>query len=310
MKCVAWYGGADIRIEEFAVPELEEDEVLVKIAYTGICGSDIHVLNGGLSNKNAAFPLILGHEFSGTVAAFGSKVEDLREGDKVCGNPIGPCGECYFCRNGMENFCTNPYAIIQGPGGVRQRRWGAYAEYIVLKSKQVYKLPANTTLKHGALTEPVSIAVHCMDKAAIKVGETVVVIGGGPIGLLIMQMARLAGAGQVILSEPYEKRRNVAKSTGADIVVDPTREDLKEVVFANTNGLGAEVCIEATGVPALIERSFDLLRFAGRMIQVGWPPVGQTISIEPFKFYRYEFELKGVQLPPTRLPVRWRCCTG
>ena len=298
MKCIAWYGGEDIRIEDVQIPELKEDEVLIKIAYTGICGSDIHVLNGGLSNKEIRFPLILGHEFSGIVSAFGSEVEGLKEGDKVCGNPIGSCGECYFCRNGMENFCTNPYAIIQGPGGCRQRHRGAYAEYIVLKAKQVYKLPENISLKHAALIEPISIAVHCMDKAAIRVGETVVIIGGGSVGQLIMQMARLAGAGCVILSEPNDKRRSVAKSAGADIVVDPCSEDLKEAVLMNTNGLGTEVCIEATGVPALIEQSIGLLKFAGRTIQVGWPPAEKNIQINPFMFYRYELEIKGVQLAP------------
>ena len=299
MKCITWHGERDLRYGNRIIPDLNEDEVLVKIAYTGICGSDIHLIhNGKLNGKKVENPIVLGHEYSGIVEEVGCAVETVVPGDKVIGNPIAPCGECHYCRNGMENMCTNPFAIITPPGGVRDRQPGAFSQYIRMKGKQLYKIPDDISLKHAALIEPVTIAIHSVDKAQMKSGETVVIVGGGPIGLLILQVARLCGAGKVILSEPQEVRRKLALKLGADIVVNPYKDNLTDVVIKETENRGTEICFEATGVPNLIKDCFSLLAHEGRLIQVGFPEVTETVPIFPFQFYRYEIEYKGVQLAP------------
>lgn len=195
MKSAVWVGKGEVKIEERPIPQPEDDEVLVDVSHTGICASDIHIIAGGLPATAVSPPRIIGHEFSGVVVAFGSKVKGFKEGDKVVAHTSGPCGECYFCQEGEENFCTNLFSVIRGPGQ------GSFAKYTVVKAKQTYHIPEGISLKDAALVEPAAIAVHCVVRAEIKPGQTVMVIGGGPIGLLTMQIARLAGSSKLILSE-------------------------------------------------------------------------------------------------------------
>jgi 2-desacetyl-2-hydroxyethyl bacteriochlorophyllide A dehydrogenase len=292
MKCAVWLDKGEIGMEERPIPEVGEDEVLIEVAYSGLCASDLHIIEGDLPPSVLSPPRILGHEFSGTVAATGSQVKDFKEKDRVVAHPNGPCGECFFCRGGEENLCTNVFSVIRGPGQ------GSFADYIVVKAKQVYHLPETISLKDGALVEPTAVAVHCVDRAAIRPGETVVVMGGGTIGLLTMQIARLAGASLMILSEPVAFKRDVARETGADLVCDPTVEDLEAVVREATNGLGVDVCIEAAGAPSAIEQGFGLIRDRGRLVIVSWPPAESSININPFYIYRRELEIRGSFFSP------------
>ena len=192
----------------------------------------------------------------------------------------------------MEHFCEHPSSIIRGP------LQGCFAEYVLIKSKQVYKIPETMSLKKAALLEPTSIAVHAIDKAEVRTGEVVVIIGGGPIGLLIANMARIAGAATIIISEPSSVRRDYANKFGFNVVVDPTKEDLLQTVLKYSNGKGADVCIEAVGIPSLIEICPSLVRYGGRVLLVGWPPRESSVKINPFLIYRYEIQIRGSQLAP------------
>lgn len=293
MKCAVWNGKEPkLDIEMWPIPVPKDDEILVKVAYAGICGSDIHIINNGLPRSAITPPKIIGHEFSGVVEQIGEKVTDIKEGERVSANPIGACGECFYCRNKMENYCEKPSSIIRGP------YQGSIAEYVLVRSKQIYKLPEEMSLKKAVLLEPMSIAVHAIEKAELSLGDVVVVIGAGPIGLLIGLMAMRGGASKVIFSEADEGRREFAKTFGFNLVVDPSKGDLKQIVFDNSNGKGADLCIEAVGSPALIEMCPTLVRHAGRVLLVGWPPMNSSIKLNPFLVYKYEIQIRGSQLAP------------
>jgi 2-desacetyl-2-hydroxyethyl bacteriochlorophyllide A dehydrogenase len=226
------------------------------------------------------------------VEAFGAKVKGYQAGDPVVAHPVGPCGECFFCREGEENLCSSPFSVIRDP------QQGSFAEYVLVKAKQVYRLPEGIPLKEAALVEPVAIAIHAVDQAGIRPGQAVLVIGGGTIGHLVMQVARASGAGLMILSEPVAFKRAAALNAGADRAVDPTKEDLVQVVKDLTGGRGVDVCIEAVGSPKAIEQGFGLIRDRGRMVIVGWPPATSTITISPFQIYRRELDIRGSFFSP------------
>lgn len=292
MRAAVWHGEPELKVQAWKKPEIQPDQVLVRVAYAGICASDVHILNNGLPREAVKPPRVIGHECAGVVEAVGGRVRSVKAGDHVTGNPVGSCGACYYCRNQMEHFCERPFSIIRGPGE------GTYAEYIVFQEKQIYKLPETIPLKHGALTEPLSVAVHAVEQAGIALGSTCVIIGAGVIGLMIAAIARKRGCARIIMSDPNELRRRQALELGADCAVDPAREDLRTRVLEWTEGRGADVCIEAVGSPRLIEQCPALVRCGGTVLLVGWPPREASVSINPFLIYRYEVQIKGSQLSP------------
>ena len=170
---------------------------------------------------------------------------------------------------------------------------GAFSEYVVVKSKQVYHLPAELTLKKAALVEPASIAFHSIDLANIKIGDTVVVLGGGAIGLLNLQIAKYSGANLVILSEPDEFRRKIGEKVGADMVIDPLNSDIKDIVLQETNGRGADICVEAAGIRQTIELSTELVKNGGTVLQVGWIKEGSKVNVDMYAVYRKEIKIQG-----------------
>jgi 2-desacetyl-2-hydroxyethyl bacteriochlorophyllide A dehydrogenase len=285
MKSFVWYGEDDLKIEKKDIPSINDDEILIKVEYAGICASDLHIISGWLPAFQP--PKILGHEFSGIVYKTGEKVRNFKEGERVVAHPWGACGECYYCRNGQENFCENPYNILVSPNG------GAFQEYVVVKSKQVYHLPTELTLKKAALVEPTSIAVHSIGLANVKIGDTVVVLGGGAIGLLSLQIAKYSGASLVILSEPDEFRRKIGKKVGADIVIDPLNSDIKDIVLQETNGRGADICVEAAGIRQTIELSTELVKNCGTVLQVGWIKEGSEVNVNMHAVYHKQIKIQG-----------------
>lgn len=290
MRAVVWNGPNDWKVTKATVPEIDADEVLVKVAYTGICASDVHIMTGRPSVIIP--PRILGHEFSGVVEDMGPLVKGIKRGDRIAPHPEAGCGACYYCKEGMDSFCTDKFSTIRGP------KVGTFCEYTVVKAKQVYHLPDNISLQDGAMVEPAAIAVHCVcDIAKVMPPEKVLVIGAGTIGLLNMMVARLSGANLMIVSDPIGWKRDLAKKLGADIVVDPIKENLGQICRDATGGLGMDVVIEAVGAPKAIQEAFDFLGYRGRLVIDGWPP-DSTISINPVHFFRKEVEIKGSFFSP------------
>ncbi len=229
-----------VGVVDFPVKELEDDEVLIKVAYCGICGSDPHIVGGCFGGE---VPFGIGHEMSGVIVKMGKDVKSkgLKIGDRVGGNFLGYCGKCYYCSIGEQEYCED---VKNEP---------CMAEYVVWREGQVCKLPDSVSLREGSLMEPLSIAVRAMDKAGIKVGSRVLVSGGGPIGQLICQLAAKRGAAELTLSEPVANRQEMAKKIGVEHIINPMTEDLYERAMEITNGIGYDVVIECSAVRSAAE---------------------------------------------------------
>lgn len=290
MKSAVFYGKHDLRVEESAMPQVGAEDVLIKVKACGICGTDVHIYEGDKGAAEVTPPTILGHEFSGVVAEVGANVSNVKVGDRVCIDPNCYCGKCDFCRNGIAHYCTD----MIGYGTTVN---GGFAEYCSVNQRQVYKLGDNTTFEQGAMTEPVACCLHGMDMCNITPGSSVVVIGGGMIGLLMLQLARLAGAARTALLEPVESKREVAKKLGADICIDPIHEDVK-AVLAQAGMTWVNTVIECVGRTQTIEQAIDIVGNKGTVMMFGLTKPDDTISLKPFEVFQKEIELKASFINP------------
>jgi (R,R)-butanediol dehydrogenase / meso-butanediol dehydrogenase / diacetyl reductase len=306
MKAATIKAPGVLEVRDIPEPVCEPDEIKVKIAYAGICGSDPKILAGTVG---AAFPpgaiggplavtpmregvKILGHEASGEIVEIGTNVKgNFKIGQHVAMNFRKTCGGCYYCQNKMEHFCERVTPFV-----------GVMAEYGSFKESLVYKLPENLSLDEGALLEPLSIAVHTVDIAKVKVGDSVIITGGGPIGLLTLQVAMKAGAAKVLVSEPIAEKREMAKRFGADITVDPLNEDLLAISNKFTGGRGFNVCIEATGIPALARQLILLSERCGNIVWAGVYPGNIDLGVPIFYMYSKELSIHSVKLAPYSFP--------
>lgn len=267
--------------EDRPKPQIKkDDEVLIKVLGVGICGTDLHVLMD--PPLHPAKPnIILGHEYCGEIVEVGSAVDWLNPGDKVVVDPHPPCGSCRNCRSDRPNLCTTLYSQQGTPyaeHGVTRGLFadGALTSYTCVPANSVYKIAKDTPYQLAALAEPLSCVGYAIEKLNIQAGDSVCILGAGPMGLLFASMARANGATKVIVSEPHEYRRNKALKCGATRVVNPKTENLKEICLAETEGLGVTHCIEAVG--QLLPTAIDVIRPGGKVLMFGhdetaMPPV-------------------------------------
>lgn len=290
MKSAVFYGKHDPRVEEYEMPKVGPKDVLIQVKACGVCGTDVHIYEGDKGAAEVTPPTILGHEFSGVIAEVGSEVTNYKAGDRVCIDPNCYCGACEPCRNGVVHYCEH----MIGYGTTVN---GGFAEYCAVNERQVYKLGDNTSFEQGAMTEPVACCLHGMDMCEIRPGHQVVVIGGGMIGLLMLQLSRLAGAAKVALLEPVESKREVGKKLGADICIDPIHEDVKArlkeegMTWVNT-------VIECVGRPSTIEQAIDIAGNKAVVMMFGLTKPDETISVKPFEIFRKELVLKASYINP------------
>jgi len=262
-------------------------EVLVKIQACGVCGTDVHIVEG---SSRSTPPVVLGHEFVGVAENVGSDVQHIARGQRVAVDPNIACGICYYCRRGLVHLCAQLKALgVDLDGGM--------AEFCIAPMQQVYVLPERMKWSESVFIEPVSCAIHGIDRANISVGDTVVILGGGTIGLLMLQLAQNAGAAQTILVEPLEYKRRIATELGADIVIDPKESDLKSSVMEMTK-VGADVVIDCAGTPQTAQLSLELARRGGTVEYFGVCPVGEKINIEPNQIYFKELTIVGSYVNP------------
>ncbi|NLZ54934.1 MAG: alcohol dehydrogenase catalytic domain-containing protein [Thermoanaerobacteraceae bacterium] len=257
--------------EDRPVPQIKNpDDVLIKILGVGICGTDLHILMDPPLHP-AEPDIIFGHEFCGQVEEVGSAVKDLKPGDKVIVDPHPPCGYCNNCRSDRPEMCENLFLHGEGIEGQAATRGifqdGGLTSYACVPARSVFKVDPNTPFQRMALAEPLSCVGYAIEKLNIQAGDTVCVLGAGPIGLLFCALAKANGATKVIVSEPHEYRRNKALKVGATRVVEPTKEDLKEICLEETNGLGVDHCIEAVG--QLLMTAIDMVRTGGKVLMFG-----------------------------------------
>lgn len=262
MKAAIWHAQRDMKMEDIPDPQIGPEEVKVKIMYAGICHTDVYeYLYGPVTVFNP--PLALGHEFSGVVEEVGSKVKGLKKGDRVTGLPYYPCWECYYCKQGAWNMCANPKAH-----GMHIN--GAYAEYAVFDYRTLYKIADSVTLEEACTIEPMSVATRALNRSGLKKGESVFIVGAGPIGLVLTIGAKQKGAGKIIVSEPLENRRNKALEVGATHVIDPGKDIPAFKVRELTDTLGADVSFDAVGNQATLDTANACTRKLGRVGIVGF----------------------------------------
>ena len=289
MKAAVYHGPQDLRVEEVPVRELKDNEVMIQVKYCGVCGTDIHIFNGDGGSFEVNPPLIPGHEFSGVVAKVGSAVTTVKEGDRVSGDPNDMCGECYFCKNAMQHFCTNNV-------GVGTTVDGGFAEYVIMREKQVYKFSDSLSFKEAAMAEPISCCLHGIDLCNIKPGCTVLVMGGGPIGMIMMQLAKNAGAARVIMSEPLEEKREQALKLGATKVINPIEEDVQAVLDAYCENV--DVVIECVGN---IHTQADAVKFAGKgatVMYFGLASPEESYPLKPDDVFKKELTITSSFINP------------
>lgn len=289
MKAAVYHGPQDLRVEEVLVRELKDNEVKIQVKYCGICGTDIHIFHGDGGCCDVTPPLVPGHEFSGVVAEVGSKVKTVKVGDRVTGDPNDMCGECYFCKNGMQHFCKNNI-------GIGTTVDGGFAEYVIMREKQVYKVSDDLSFIEAAMTEPISCCLHGIDLCNIKAGDTVLVIGGGPIGMIMMQLAKNAGASKVIMSEPVEEKREQALKLGATKTIDPLHEDVEAVLAEYCENVN--VVIECVGN---VHTQADAVRFAGKGATImffGLAAPDESFPIKPDDIFKKELHITSSYINP------------
>lgn len=290
MKAAVFYGKHDLRLEDVPMPKVGPKDVLIQVKACGVCGTDVHIYEGDKGAAEVTPPTILGHEFSGVVAETGAEVTGCKVGDRVCVDPNRYCGTCDFCRNGIAHFCTD----MIGYGTTVN---GGFAEYCSVNESQVYRLGDNTSFEQGAMTEPVACCLHGIDMCNIRPGSSVAVIGGGMIGLLMLQLSRLCGAAKIALIEPVEKKRQVARTLGADVCIDPTGEDVKEALKA-ADMPWVNTVIECVGRTSTIAQAIDIVGKKGTVMMFGLTAPEDTVAIRPFEIFQKEIELKASFINP------------
>jgi L-iditol 2-dehydrogenase len=278
MKVATWRGGSRFTVDEAPEPVPGPGEALVAVHTAGICGSDVHATQGLFP---ATPPRVMGHEYSGTVIAVGPGVVRRLLDRPVACEPNYGCGECQECRGGRDSQCA------------RCTRVGGFAERVVLPLRNLHPLPAGLELATASLAEPAACCLAGLEMFRMPKGAVVLVIGGGVMGLLTLAFARARGAAVAILSDPLEARRALAGRLGADVVVDPTREGLGEVVDRLTGGRGVDVACEAVGKPELVAEAARLVRPRGVVQLVGVSPKGSTPPIDLFDVHFRELTILG-----------------
>jgi L-iditol 2-dehydrogenase len=250
---------------DFPDPEPGPEDVLIQVKACGICGSDIHGLDG--SSGRRVPPLIMGHEAAGVISAVGESVSGWQIGDRVTFDSTIYCGTCHFCRRGKINLCDNRRVLGVSPGDYRQH--GAFAEYVVVPQHILYRLPEGLSFERAAMVEAVSIAVHATERTPVSLNDTAVVVGTGMIGLLVLQAVRLAGCGKVIAVDLDADRLEMARQFGADLTLNPQETDVLKEVLAQTEGRGADIAVEVVGFTPTLQTAIQSVRKGGTVTLVG-----------------------------------------
>ena len=246
-------------------PDVGAEDVLVRVAACGICGSDVHGYTGETGRRLP--PIIMGHEAAGVVERAGADVGGIRTGTRVCFDSTVYCNRCGPCRRGEPNRCVRRQVL--GVSTPDVKRHGAFAEFVVLPHWTLVPMPEGLSFTQAALLEPVSIGLHAASRADVREGDTALVLGAGPIGLFAMQAARLKGAETLIVSDLDPARLALARELGADVVVNPNEADLLEAVREATDGRGADVAIEAVGIGVTVRQAIAATRAGGTVALVG-----------------------------------------
>ena len=251
--------------EDVASPEIGPDDVLIKVEACGICGSDVHGMDGSTGRRIP--PLIMGHEAAGIIADTGKNVGGYGKGDRVTFDSTIYCGTCHFCRSGQINLCENRRVL--GVSCSEYRQNGAFAEYVAVPSHILYRLPESLTFERAALVEPLSIAFHAVELTPVRLNDYAVVVGAGIIGLFVIQLLRVSGCKHVIAVDLDQNRLDIACTLGADEGFKPNSLDVIEEIFNRTEGMGVDIAFEAVGLSSTVNLALNSLKKGGALTVIG-----------------------------------------
>ena len=290
MKAAVLRAPQVLEVGDIETPEAGPGELILSVRAATVCGTDLRILSGK-KTKGVRFPSIIGHEFAGVVVQTGSGVTAFKNGDRVCMDPVIPCRACSYCKAGLENVCLNRQAMgYEFDGG--------FAEFVripalALTSGNVFKMPNGMSFEAAALSEPLACCINGQKNAQVGLGDSVLIMGAGPIGLMHAALAKAAGARQVIISEPNASRRQAALERGVNHACDPMKESLLDFVKQRTDGLGADVVILAIGVPALANEALSIVRKGGRVNLFAGFSQGDMSSIDVNLIHYNEITVTG-----------------
>lgn len=288
MRALRWHGPRDLRIEDVPAPrDPAPDAAIVKVVLCGICGTDLHEYAHGpamirptphpLTGKVP--PVTMGHEASGRIVALGEGVgADFAIGDRVVIDPCLRCGECPACVRGDYHICHRG-------GSIGFASDGAFAEYVEVAVTQLDRIPDGVSDEVAAMAEPLAVGLHAVTRSGLRVGETVLIVGAGPIGIATLLSARAAGASAIYVSEPNASRRAAAIAAGATEVFDPAEVEVRREVYLKTHRTGPDVAVDATGIPSLIETAVSAVRRGGRVVVAGLGPGAIDLDVRSLVLY-------------------------
>ncbi|MBQ9360968.1 MAG: galactitol-1-phosphate 5-dehydrogenase [Lachnospiraceae bacterium] len=284
MKAGVVHAREDIRYEDIEKPKAEPGKVVVKVKYTGICGSDIPRVNGDACHY---YPNVLGHEFSGVIDEIGEGVTSVKVGDKVAGMPLVPCMKCPDCQRGDYSLCKH-YSFIGS------REFGSFAEYVAVPEKNVVKVPDEVSFIQGAFFEPATVALHGLERADYKGGKTVAILGGGTIGMMTMQWAKIFGAKKTVVFDIVDERLELAARLGADAGINTKEEGFMEKAKELTDGRGFDYVYETAGNTITMKMAFELAANKADVCFIGTPTRELTFTVDEWEnMNRKEFRLTG-----------------
>jgi 2-desacetyl-2-hydroxyethyl bacteriochlorophyllide A dehydrogenase len=275
-----------LRLEQRPLPPPGPRDVLVEVVGCGICATDLHLLDGSIALY--APPRVLGHEVGGIVRAIGAEVTHVQPGDAVALDTSVACTTCFYCRENLPFMCRSRTSVGAG-----------FSEYNVVPASVVFPLPEGVSAETGALAEPLSCAMHAVDRGELRPTATAAIIGAGALGLLVLVVAKLRGATKVVVSDPEPARRELAQHFGASRVVDPFQEDLVAVARDMTHGRGVDCAFEAVGAQATLEQALELPRPGGTLVQVRVPPTSARLTLKPYELFSRELTIRGSYIRTT-----------
>jgi L-iditol 2-dehydrogenase len=265
MKALVLTAYNSLTIQSEPIPQFGPEDVLVRVKACAICGSDVHGMDG--SSGRRIPPVIMGHEASGIIEKTGDKVSEYQPGDRVTFDSTIYCGTCYFCRRGEINLCDNRRVI--GVSCDDYRMNGAFAEYIAVPQRILYRVPGSVSFEQAAMVEPLSVAFHALRRSPVSLNQTALVVGSGMIGLLIIQLLKLAGCGQIVAVDRVQERLDMARKFGADQILNADSDDVFEAVQSLTHHRGADVSFEVVGMTATTQTAIQCVKKGGAVTLVG-----------------------------------------
>jgi L-iditol 2-dehydrogenase len=286
MRAALLYGVKDLRVEDVEVPGLEAGEVLIKVRAATTCGTDLKIFQRGYVERIIKLPTVFGHEWAGDVIDVAKGLDWPEKGMRVRAGNSAPCLHCAMCQKGKYNLCENMIWL-----------WGAYAEYVKVPARMVFvnmqEIPEGVSYEEAAVTEPLACVLHGTEEAQVKLGDKVAVIGAGPIGLLHLLTAKRLGASRVVVIDIVDERLRFAEKLGADGVINSKSEDAVERVKELTGGYGADVVVEAIGLPATWEQALGLVRKGGTVLEFGGCPPGTEVKVDAERVHYGELRVQG-----------------